>query len=50
MEKGGGGAFPHRWKGALYLTCRLFDDYAHIFGEVRAAALLALAGMKVRFY
>lgn len=40
----------HKWMEALFCACRVFDDYADIIGEDKAAALLAVCGMKTRHY
>jgi WD repeat-containing protein 35 len=39
-----------QWREALYCSCRVFDDYSDVVGEVRAAALLAYCGYKNKFY
>ena len=39
-----------QWKDALLCACRVYDDYSDVVGEVRAAALLALCGLKTRFF
>ncbi|EAY20525.1 WD repeat protein, putative [Trichomonas vaginalis G3] len=39
-----------KYKDALVAACRVFDDYSDIVGEARAASLLALCGLKKRFF
>ncbi|EAY22286.1 WD repeat protein, putative [Trichomonas vaginalis G3] len=39
-----------KYKDALVAACRVFDDYSDIVGEARASSLLALCGLKKRFF
>ncbi|OHS97711.1 WD repeat protein [Tritrichomonas foetus] len=39
-----------KWLEALFCACRVFDDYANVVGEDKAAALLAICGIKTRHY
>ena len=38
------------WLEALVSACRVFDDYADVIGEDKAAALLAVCGLKTKYF
>ena len=42
--------YRKKWIDALFCACRVFDDYSNIIGEDKAAALLAICGVKTRHY
>lgn len=42
--------YRHKWIDALICACHVFEEYSDIIGEDKAAALMAITGMKTRHF